>query len=384
MRRSQRGYRSHSIQPQALARDAERKLHLLMLDLRRLRLLSELARRGTIAEVARVIGYTPSAVSQSLSRLEYEVGVSLLERDGRRVRLTPAAIALVARTDRALVELDTAEAEIAAEHGNVRGPVAVGAFASAAVALAIPAAVELSRRHPELVCSVHEHEPDEGIARLRSGELDLVISETSDNIAPPPAGGLDAHVLLTEALLLVLHPDSADGPGPIPLQRFAEWPWVTGPAGSQYEAALEGACRAAGFAPQIRHRADEALVIQALAASGLGIALLPALACSDPLGLHYAPATPAPPSRRIRALVRRGAVRRPALAATLAALKDQASRIEQAAVADQRGRVRRRRAVGGDLAVRERGLGAGEVSAGELATDEVGGGVWALDRDDAG
>lgn len=63
-----------------------------MLDLRRLRLLSELARRGTIAEAARTVGYTPSAVSQSLSRLEQEVGVALLERDGRRVRLTPAAM----------------------------------------------------------------------------------------------------------------------------------------------------------------------------------------------------------------------------------------------------------------------------------------------------
>jgi DNA-binding transcriptional LysR family regulator len=71
-----------------------------MLDLRRLRFLSELARRGTIAEVARVAGYTPSAISQSLTQLEREIGVPLLERDGRRVRLTPAAHGLVARTDR--------------------------------------------------------------------------------------------------------------------------------------------------------------------------------------------------------------------------------------------------------------------------------------------
>ncbi|MGH2948892.1 MAG: helix-turn-helix domain-containing protein, partial [Solirubrobacteraceae bacterium] len=66
-----------------------------MLDVRRLRLLGELSRRGTIAEVAKAVGYTPSAVSQSLARLEREVGVALLERDGRRVRLTPAALGLV-------------------------------------------------------------------------------------------------------------------------------------------------------------------------------------------------------------------------------------------------------------------------------------------------
>jgi DNA-binding transcriptional LysR family regulator len=84
-------------------------------------LLSELARHGTIAETARTVGYTPSAVSQSLSQLEQEVGVALLERDGRRVRLTPAATALVARADRALAELDAAAAELAAEPGPSGG-----------------------------------------------------------------------------------------------------------------------------------------------------------------------------------------------------------------------------------------------------------------------
>ena len=79
-----------------------------MLEAKRLRLLSELARRGTIAEVARIVGYTPSAVSQSLMPLEREVGVTVLERDGRRVRLTPAARGLVARADRVLEELDAA------------------------------------------------------------------------------------------------------------------------------------------------------------------------------------------------------------------------------------------------------------------------------------
>src|SRR5215213_7641917 len=97
-----------------------------MLDLRRLRLLSELAQRGTIAEVAKVVGYSPSAISQSLAQLEREAGVALLERDGRRVRLTPAARTLVARTDRVLAELDAAEAELAAEHGVVGGDVVIG------------------------------------------------------------------------------------------------------------------------------------------------------------------------------------------------------------------------------------------------------------------
>src|SRR5215217_4651081 len=124
-----------------------------MLDLRRLRLLSELAQRGTIAEVARVVGYSPSAVSQSLAQLEREAGVALLERDGRRVRLTAAARRLVTHTDRVLAELDAAEAELAAEQGSVRGDLVIGAFPSAAASLAVPAVRDLRDRHDELSCA---------------------------------------------------------------------------------------------------------------------------------------------------------------------------------------------------------------------------------------
>src|SRR4051812_14535639 len=160
-----------------------------MLDVRRLRLLSELARRGTIADVGRAVGYSASAVSQSLTQLEREVGMPLLERDGRHVRLTPAAHRLVARTDRVLAELDAAEAELAAEHASVRGELIIGAFPSAAMELVLPAVLALSAEHPELECSVREHEPEDGIPLLRSGELDVLLSESYDDVATAPVGG---------------------------------------------------------------------------------------------------------------------------------------------------------------------------------------------------
>src|SRR5262245_3493102 len=143
-----------------------------MLDLRRLRLLSELARRGTIAEVATVVGYTPSAVSQSLAQLEREAGIALLERDGRRVRLTAAARRLVEHVDRVLAELDVAEAELASEHGAVRGEVVIGAFPSAAASIVAPAVQKLGESYGELSCAIREHEPEDGLGLLRSGELD--------------------------------------------------------------------------------------------------------------------------------------------------------------------------------------------------------------------
>lgn len=291
-----------------------------MLDVRRLRLLSELSRRGTIAQVASVVGYTPSAISQSLMQLEREIGVTLLERDGRRVRLTPAAHGLVARTDRVLAELDAAEAELAAEHHTVRGRVVVGAFPSAAAGLVVPAVGDLAGRHPDLSCTVREHEPEDGIPLLRAGELDLLVSESYDDVDPAPVGGLESHRLLTEPLLLAL-PGAHPAREPVALETLADAPWIAGLAGTQFGAVLEQACRSAGFAPRVVHRADDAVLLHRLIAAGLGIGLLPALACTRSDEVRFAEVAPPAPRRHVDALVRRGAARRPALAATLDALR---------------------------------------------------------------
>ena len=312
-----------------------------MLDVRRLRLLGELSRRGTIAEVAKAVGYTPSAVSQSLQQLERETGVALLERDGRRVRLTAAAHRLVARSDRVLAELDAAEAELAAEHGAVRGSLVIGAFPSAAAWLVAPAIRDLRLRHADLVCTVREHEPEDGIALLRSGELDILVSESYEDVPPAPVGGLEQHLLVSEPLLLVLPADRADSADhdaadpadhatadPVDLRTLRDAAWIGGLPGTQFDPALELACRRAGFEPRFEHRADDMGLYQALAGAGLGVGLLPALACRGAEGVRYARATPSPPRRLVSALVRRGAGRRPALAATLDALRRSASAAE--------------------------------------------------------
>ena len=291
-----------------------------MLDVRRLRLLSELSRRGTIAGVARLVGYTPSAVSQSLAQLEREVGVPLLERDGRRVRLTPAARSLVARTDRVLSELDAAEAELAAEEGSVRGSVVIGAFPSVAAGLVVPAVARLGARHAELDCTIREHEPEDGIPLLRSGELDLLVSESYDDVPRAPVGGLESHPLMSEPLMLVLGPDHP-ARDPVSLDSLSDEPWIGGLVGTQFGAMLEQVCRSAGFSPRIVHRADDSVLHKALAAAGLGVGMLPAMACGDSGRVRFARIEPSP-RRHLSALLRRGSARRPALAATLVALRE--------------------------------------------------------------
>jgi DNA-binding transcriptional LysR family regulator len=153
--------------------------------------------------------------------------------------------------------------------------------------------------------------------------VDLLVSETYEGVAAAPSGGLESHVLLTEELVLVVpadHPVSE----PVALETLAGEAWIAGLAGTQFAAALEQACRAAGFTPRVVHRADDATLVHALVRSGLGIALLPTLACSRLAGVRFAEAVPAPPRRRVSALVRRGAASRPALAATLEAMRHRA------------------------------------------------------------
>src|SRR5262247_3272845 len=111
-----------------------------MLDVHRLRLLRDLSRQGTIAAVAQTHSYTPSAVSQQLAALQRQAGVPLLERDGRRVSLTPAGLALVRHTEAVLAALEAADATLAAARTGLTGTVRIGAFPTA-VRTILPAAL---------------------------------------------------------------------------------------------------------------------------------------------------------------------------------------------------------------------------------------------------
>ena len=148
-----------------------------MLDLQRLRLLRELHLRGTIAAVAEALRFTPSAVSQQLAVLERETGVTLLERAGRGVRLTDAALVLVEHASELLERAARAEADLAAAAGTVAGRARIAAFQSAALRIALPAMKELAHDAPRLRCELIEAEPEQALPALALGDLDLVLGD---------------------------------------------------------------------------------------------------------------------------------------------------------------------------------------------------------------
>ena len=168
-----------------------------MLDVRRLRLLRELAHRGTIAAVAEALAFTPSAVSQQLSALEREAGLPLLERTGRRVVLTPAGRTLVRHAEAVLEQLERAAAELAHARHGLAGPLRIGSFSSAARTMVPAALLALAQRHPGLEPMLSEIDPADVADAIRAGELDVALIHEYDFVAGRPEPGLATAPLCT-------------------------------------------------------------------------------------------------------------------------------------------------------------------------------------------
>ncbi|MER8044423.1 LysR substrate-binding domain-containing protein [Streptomyces sp. NPDC094032] len=295
-----------------------------MLDVRRLRLLRELALRGTIAAVAEALSFTPSAVSQQLGTLEREAGVPLLERTGRRVRLTPAGEKLVRHAEAVLERLELASAELAEARGGPAGPLRIGAFPTATRTIVPGALVLLAARHPALEPMVSEVDPAAVAHALRAGDLDVALVHGYDLMPAALEPGLAEEPLCEETMFLATHASSGDAPdSPDGLSALSPWrdaPWIVSSPDTLCRAVTERVCRAAGFAPRVRHQVDEFATVLAFVAAGQGVAVVPQLgALAPPADVRL---TPLPVRRRTRVAYRGGAGPHPAVAALVQALRD--------------------------------------------------------------
>jgi DNA-binding transcriptional LysR family regulator len=300
-----------------------------MLDLRRLRLLGELHARGTVAAVADALQYTPSAVSQQLAMLERETGVTLLERAGRGVRLTDPALLLVEHASRLLDAAARAEAELAAAVGSVTGRGRIATFQSGALRIVIPAIARLALDAPQLRCELVAAEPEDALPLLALGDIDLMIGDEWQHAPWRMPRGLDHHELLVDPVLLVLpadHPAARRRSRAVALADLADATWISGPRGLGWNDITERLCLEAGFAPQVRHRSNDAVVAAALVASGSGVALLPRLALpEDDPRLAVRRVSGARPARTIAAVTRAADAKRPSTRAILGAVRDAAA-----------------------------------------------------------
>jgi DNA-binding transcriptional LysR family regulator len=298
-----------------------------MLNAARLRLLVELEDRGSLTAVADVLGYTPSAISQQLAKLEAETGRRLLEPVGRGVLLSDAGRTLAQHAREVLERLEAAEAALE-EAGEISGGLRVAAFQTAARALVVPALAALTREHPRLECELLDQEAEAALPLLRSGELDLVVAEEYAHALRPRDPRLARHELGPDELLVALpagHPAARAG-GPVALGDLADDAWATPWVGTPYASMVAGACRAAGFEPRVRHRVTDLGTLLDLARSGLAVAVVPALGRPrEDAALVLRPVAGGGLRRQLFAAVRRGAGARPALEAMIDALRARVS-----------------------------------------------------------
>lgn len=299
-----------------------------MLEVRRLRLLRDLAAHGTIAATAQACSLTPSAVSQQLSALEREVRTRLFIRDGRRLVLTQAAQVLVEHTERILADLEEAAAGVAALSTTVQGVLRLGTFPTAAVALAAPAIAECRQRYPDLRLRLAEHETPEGLAALRAGHVDLLLVYEYSLLPTVAVTGVDVLPLATEPLLVAQPPDADGRPASVHtrLSELAGESWIAPHSDMALRGMLERACGLAGFSPTIDYTSDDYTVILALAQAGLGVALVPQLAVES-VAAELRVSLVAEPelSRTVSVALRRGTAKNPAIRAVTDALREAAA-----------------------------------------------------------
>lgn len=292
-----------------------------------MRVLRAVVLNGSVSEAAVELGYTPSAVSQQISALEKDTGAVLLERVGRGVRPTDAAMLLAEAAGHALTRLEEAEEALAMLREGRSGRLRLVSFPSAGAAL-VPAAVRsLKSGHPDLELVLSVAEPGEALSLLREGNVEVAVV-----VEPFPPGDAPDDDLLRSHLLddpyrLVLprsHPLASKRS--VSLSAFADEAWVgtASAPGHCQEAALE-ACRAAGFEPNYTVQADEYPTTQGFVSAGLGVALIPALGLGT---LHEGVVVkrlPTPsPVRHIYAAARKARGREVAVRAAFQALRSAA------------------------------------------------------------
>ena len=297
----------------------------VMLDVRRMRVLREVAAQGSFSAAAEALSFTQSAVSQQVAALEREAGAKLVERGARGIRLTPAGHALVSHADAILSRLDDAEQELAAIAGLKGGRLRTAGFQSAGATLVPRALAEFHRRHPDVDLSSTTAELTDAHELLRSGEIDVAIIMDFDAQPLLFTDLQTEHLLDDDYYVLLPATHRLADRRHVSLPDLADEDWINSCPGTGCDEVVIGACRAAGFEPRVVVECDENEQMQAFVAGGLGVAMWPQLALAHVRpGVVVKPVKGKPVTRRVHAATLREAYCSPATEAMLSILRETA------------------------------------------------------------
>ncbi|GAA2239633.1 LysR family transcriptional regulator [Rarobacter faecitabidus] len=293
-----------------------------MLSVPRMRILLELRRHGTLAEVAYILNYTPSAISQQLSALEAETHVALTERVGRGLRLTRQGEILANHAEIVIAQLEQAEAELAASLGEVGGRMRIACFQSVLLTLVPETLTLLAQRFPELQIEVTQYDEPDAVGGLLSHEYDLILGEEYPGQPIRGSAGIEWDLLTLDPLRAAL---PMSGPWSDPravLAGLASAPWVLENESSAFGRWAIALMQEQGFTPHVPFVSTDILLHLHLVETGHAVALVP-----DLLWLSQTPRVrlvplPGNPQRRLLTGVRDGSGGHPAIVALRQALRD--------------------------------------------------------------
>jgi DNA-binding transcriptional LysR family regulator len=287
-------------------------------DVHTLRVIRAIADEGSITAAAASLGYSQPALSQQMKRLERRLGVPVIERVGRRVRLTEAGRVLARHAPAVTTALDAAAGELAELRGLRAGRVRLVGFPSASSTIVPRLLTDLARHHPGITITYVEAEPPEAVEAVREDRADIALtfSYPGDRDDPhgPSARGLAVRSVGADELLVVLPADHpAVRADHVAIAELAEENWIAGCP--RCRGHLLELCGRAGFEPRIGFETDNVVAVEGLVAQGIGVATLPRMAVdSFPLLPGVVTRTlPAAEARSLHVVTAHGAERVPAV-----------------------------------------------------------------------
>ena len=299
-----------------------------MLHVGRVRVLSEVVRRGSFSGAAEALSYTQSAVSQAVARLEAETGTTLIVRDRGGVRPTAAGASLVEHAEAIFARIEAAEADLAAVLGVRAGRLRMASFPSAGATLMPLAIAKFRASHPDVALTLAEGEPEEIAPRLRVGEFDLALLFEFPGTRERHGARLRTQLLLEDPMLVALPAEHALAVKPaLSLSDLRDQDWVQTSATSPCARHVVRSCVAAGFEPKVTFESDDYETVQGLVAAGVGVALIPQLALTHVHpGIVVRSLAPRNPARRVVAATIGAAGVSPAARTMIKILADVAKR----------------------------------------------------------
>lgn len=292
-----------------------------------LRAVDAVIRSGSIADAARELGYTSSAVSQQISQLERSLQLVLFEREAQRVRPTPAAEFLASRASKTLAMFDSLLDDMRSIADGTAGRLRLGSFPTASQRLLPGAVARYIPKHPGVRIALDEQEPDYLVPRLEAGELDLAIVYSYDSVPRVWPRSLQHVDLFKEDIVVALpnhHP--ARSASTLTLNDLRDETWVCTREGTAGSVSLELLCRESGFEPAVELRSNDYDVVHQFVRSGLGVALVPSSSLSTEQLDDTRRLADVDTRRRIQALCREARVN-PAIDGMIAALRRSASEL---------------------------------------------------------